>query len=137
MTPSSARELARSVLSRLRAEDVLASEALHDAFLQAGTALSASDKGLATELVYGASRHRRFLLHVLAQYADLAPTKAAVIDILLLAAYQIVLLDRVPSFAAVDEATQMAGRRHGDEVAGFCNAVLRKVAAASAHWREA
>ncbi|MBK9069994.1 MAG: methyltransferase domain-containing protein [Myxococcales bacterium] len=137
MTPSSARELARTVLARLRAEDVLASEALHDAFLQAGTALSASDKGLATELVYGASRHRRFLLHVLAQYADLAPTKAAVLDILLLAAYQIVLLDRVPSFAAVDEATQMAGRRHGDEVAGFCNAVLRKVAAASAHWREA
>lgn len=137
MTPSSARELARTVLARLRAEDVLASEALHAAFLQAGTSLAAADKGLATELVYGVSRHRRFLLHVLAQHADVERTKPAVLDILLLATYQLVFLDRVPSFAAVDEATQMAGRRHGDQIAGFCNAVLRKVAAASEQAREA
>lgn len=132
--PSSAREISRVVLVRLRTEDVLASEALHAAFTQHGNALAASDKGLATELVYGVSRHRRFLLHVLSQHGDMAKTKAAVIDVLLIAAYQLLFL-RVPDFAAVDEAVASVRTRQGAAVAGFANAILRQVAAKSAQWR--
>src|SRR4051812_32843219 len=47
---------------------------------------------------------------------------------LLVAAYQILLLERVPAFAAVDAAVTGVKRERGPRVAGFANAVLRKLA---------
>jgi 16S rRNA (cytosine967-C5)-methyltransferase len=47
---------------------------------------------------------------------------------LLVAAYQILLLERVPAFAAVDAAVSAVKRERGPRVAGFANAVLRKLA---------
>jgi 16S rRNA (cytosine967-C5)-methyltransferase len=50
---------------------------------------------------------------------------------LLVAAYQILLLDRTPAYAAVDAAVQSATRVRGPRVAGFVNAVLRRLADAN------
>src|SRR5690606_31744118 len=47
---------------------------------------------------------------------------------LLVAAYQLVFLDRVPRRAAVHEAVEQVRRTRGVQVAGFANAVLRKLA---------
>jgi 16S rRNA (cytosine967-C5)-methyltransferase len=47
---------------------------------------------------------------------------------LLVAAYQILLLDRTPVFAAVDAAVESVGRARGSRVSGFANAVLRRLA---------
>jgi 16S rRNA (cytosine967-C5)-methyltransferase len=48
--------------------------------------------------------------------------------ILAIAAYQVLVLTRVPAFAAVSEAVSLArATRGGEKVAGFVNAVLRKV----------
>src|SRR5690606_25219766 len=43
------------------------------------------------------------------------------------AAYQILFLDRVPAYAAVDDAVAAAREAGGQKVAGFANAVLRKL----------
>jgi len=48
---------------------------------------------------------------------------------LLVAAYQVLVLTRVPAFAAVDEAVNAVKALRGPRVAGFANAVLRKLAA--------
>jgi 16S rRNA (cytosine967-C5)-methyltransferase len=50
--------------------------------------------------------------------------------VLRVAAYQLVFLDRVPGYAAVDDAVRAARGIAGPRLAGFCNAVLRKLAAA-------
>ena len=47
---------------------------------------------------------------------------------LLIAAYQVLVLTRVPAFAEVDEAVPTVRGLRGPRVAGFVNAVLRKVA---------
>jgi 16S rRNA (cytosine967-C5)-methyltransferase len=49
---------------------------------------------------------------------------------LLVGAAQLVLLDRVPAYAAIDHAVEWAKRRVRPGAGGFVNAVLRKVAAA-------
>src|SRR5262249_6839081 len=43
------------------------------------------------------------------------------------AAYQLLFLDRVPPYAAVDDAVEAARASGGPKVAGFANAVLRKL----------
>src|SRR4029079_7567079 len=52
-----------------------------------------------------------------------------VVTALRVAAYQLLFLDRVPNYAAVDDAVHAARAAGGQKLAGFCNAVLRKVAA--------
>ena len=47
---------------------------------------------------------------------------------LLLAAHQLYFLERVPAFAAVDGAVDAVRRVRGPKVAGFVNAVLRRLA---------
>ena len=46
---------------------------------------------------------------------------------LLVAAYQLLALSRVPAFAAVNEAVTAIRTTKGEKVAGFANAVLRKI----------
>jgi 16S rRNA (cytosine967-C5)-methyltransferase len=48
-------------------------------------------------------------------------------EILQVALYQILFLDRVPDFAAVNEAVEQAGRFHHRRKSGFVNGVLRTV----------
>ena len=124
-----AREVARDVLRRVRREDAYATLAL-DAALRRHD-LPPAERGLATELVYGVLRHRRRLDHAVGRHAarGLGRVDDDVLDLLRLAAYQILLLDRVPAHAAVDHAVGAVRGLRGQEVAGFANAVLRKLTA--------
>jgi 16S rRNA (cytosine967-C5)-methyltransferase len=65
----------------------------------------------------------------LAAHAELKRTPPRVVTALRIAAYQLLFLDRVPSYAAVDDAVHAARAAAGPKLAGFCNAVLRKVSA--------
>ena len=69
---------------------------------------------------------RAILKHVLHKGFDEqpAPVKAG----LLCGACQIVLLDRIPSHAAINESVKWVGRISGQQSAGIVNAVLRKLA---------
>jgi 16S rRNA (cytosine967-C5)-methyltransferase len=118
------REVARRVLERVD-KGAWATLALAAELDRSG--LAQRDRRLATELVYGVLRHRTRIDRALSQHCDLRKTPAKVKDILRLAAYQLLLL-RVANYAAVDEAVAAVKGLAGARLAGFANAVLRKVA---------
>ena len=92
-------------------------------------ALSPADRRLANELVTGTVRRRGSIDAVVGAYtrAPLASTDPEVRDALRLAAFQLLFLDRVPAYAAVDDAVTLTARTR-KKAAGFVNAVLRRVA---------
>ncbi len=126
---SPARAAAAEVIARVFEAGAFAAPAL-DAEL-GRRAVDPRDAALATELVYGVLRTEGWLDERL---AALAPRKAWAKDPrvrahLLIAAYTIAFLDRVPTFAAVSEAVEGARAAGGERAAGFANAVLRRLAA--------
>jgi len=82
---------------------------------------------LATELGMGTARHRLTLAWLAGQFASHGWEKVSpeLQPILLMAVYQILWLDRVPDFAAVDEAVEQARYVSESGACRFVNAVLR------------
>jgi len=122
------RELARRVLERIERDKAWATPALDGELARAN--LEDRDRRLASELVYGVLRHRTRIDRALAAHADLKRTPPRVVIALRVAAYQLLFLDRVPAYAVVDDAVAAARTSGGAKLAGFANAVLRKVGAA-------
>lgn len=120
-----AREVALSVLLRMEQDDSY-SNLLLDAELEKA-ALSRRDTALATTLVYGVAA-RRITLDYLLEAVSGRPVgkmQPALRTILRLGAYQLCFLDKIPARAAVNEAVQMAKKRHLGHASGFVNGVLR------------
>ena len=89
--------------------------------------LDRRDAALASQLCYGVLQNRALLEFYIAQaltgkFKDLQPVVA---DILLLGAYQVLLLERVPDSAAVNEAVEQCKRYGNRRAAGLVNGVLR------------
>lgn len=126
---SEARIIAARVLARVWSTEAFAAAAL-DAELGRHSGMDPRDAGLATELVYGVLRTEAALVARLSAWTpkgklDL-PSPIARAHVLM-AAYTICFLDRVPAFAAVNEAVG-AIRAEGDVRTGsFANAILRKL----------
>jgi 16S rRNA (cytosine967-C5)-methyltransferase len=110
---------ARRASGRGRRLDLALASAVRD--------LDDRERRFAHELAYGTVRLRGRLDHLIALRLDrpLAALDADLLDVLRLAAYQILHLD-VPDYAAVSQAVALAPRR----AAGLANAVLRAVARA-------
>jgi 16S rRNA (cytosine967-C5)-methyltransferase len=123
-----ARDVARRVLDRVDKGGAWATLSLDGELTRSG--LDERDRRLAAELVYGVLRNRARIDRALAAHADLKRTPPRVVTALRVAAYQLVFLDRVPGYAAVDDAVDAARAAGGPRLAGFCNAVLRKLATA-------
>jgi len=122
----SARDLARKVLLRV-GQGAYASLALSAELSRAR--LNDADASLATELVYGALKRRLRLDRALAALAPrgIDGIDAQVLDVLRLAALQILFL-RIPDHAAVDDAVEAIKRLRSPRLAGFANALLRRLA---------
>ena len=92
--------------------------------------LAASDRDLLREIVFGVLRHRSALDVELASVsrAPLARLAPDLREILEVGLYQIRRLDRVPAYAAVDEAVRHARASGGERAAKLVNAVLRRLA---------
>ena len=120
--PASARDLALAAL-RDRAGNVTA----HLNRLLASAALPPQEAALARELALGVVRRRRTLDAVLSAFerGGRGGTVGKIRQITRLGAYQLLFLDRVPAFAAVDEAVAQVGPR--SKARGFVNAVLRSL----------
>jgi 16S rRNA (cytosine967-C5)-methyltransferase len=118
------------VVVRVLRDKAFAAAAL-DADLERNIQLDARDRGLATELAYGTLRLLGWLTKRLDRHATrgIGSVDVQVRAQLLVAAYQVLVLTRVPAFAAVDEAVNVVKALRGPRVAGFANAVLRKLAA--------
>lgn len=100
--------------------------------LRGGGQLDGRAAALARETSHGALRHLVTIEHVLTRLArlDFERTKPTLRAILLTAAYQIIWMDRVPIFAAVDQAVESARCHVGGRTPGMVNAVLRRLAGA-------
>ncbi len=131
--PRTARGAALEALARAERGDTFLQDHLHAVL--AGSALDARDCALATQLAAGVVRHRR-TLRLLVSHLRGAKKHARTIQpevrrILELGAFQLLLLDRVPGYAAVNEAVDAARRTarpgRGSKVAGFVNGVLRNL----------
>ena len=122
-----ARSIAAKVVERVLVDDAFVAAAL-DAELRRHPQLDGRERGLATELAYGTMRTEPALRARLLVHAPRGVSDERVLSQLLVAAYQILLLDRVPAFAAVDAAVSGVKRERGPKMAGFANAVLRKLA---------
>ena len=125
---TTARSLARAVLERVETGGAYANRAL-SAALERAPALAPEDRGLATELVYGVLRRRGRIDRALAAFATsgLANLDARTLIALRVGAYQILFLDRVPAYAAVNDAVDACKQIAGRGVAGFANALLRRL----------
>lgn len=121
-----ARSIAAKVVERVLCDDAYVAASL-DAELRRHPQLDARDRALATELSYGTLRTEPALRARLLAHAPRGISDERVLSQLLVAAYQILLLERVPAFAAVDAAVTGVKRERGPRVAGFANAVLRKL----------
>jgi 16S rRNA (cytosine967-C5)-methyltransferase len=122
------------VLERVETDASFADSAL-DAELTSRR-LEPRDAALATELVYGALRWQGYLDWILAPHSRrrLPSLDPRVRVLLRMTAYQIAFLERVPAFAAVNDAVTLAPRSPG--VGAFVNAVLRSFARRGARERE-
>jgi len=91
--------------------------------------LSAVDRGFATELVYGVIKNRTRLDYIISKYSKQKLKKISdwIINILRMGVYQIVLLDKIPLSAAVNESVKLAKRYGHQASSGFVNGVLRNV----------
>ncbi|MBN2496529.1 MAG: 16S rRNA (cytosine(967)-C(5))-methyltransferase RsmB [Deltaproteobacteria bacterium] len=125
---SIARRVAVDVLRRVEAEGAYGQLALNHALER--RALLPDDRALCTSLVNGVLRWRRRLDFALAAHSQrpLERIEPALLRILRMTAYQLLFLDRVPEWAAVDEATQLAVQMRGQRAGGFVNAVSRALA---------
>ncbi|HEX5815465.1 MAG TPA: 16S rRNA (cytosine(967)-C(5))-methyltransferase RsmB [Methylomirabilota bacterium] len=133
--PAPARALAARVLERVEADEAWADLALDAEVRRA--APSPRDVALATEVVYGTLRWQRYLDWVLQPHSRrrLESLDPRVRVILRMTAYQLLFLERVPAFAAVNDAVSLArGRKPGR--AEYTNAVLRSFARRGARERE-
>ncbi len=120
------RELALQILFQVNEEGAYANLALDKALFPC-TWLDPRDRGLITEIVYGSVKSRGKLDFVLNQFAS---TKVDKMDqwtrnILRMALYQILFLDKIPDSAAVNEAVKLA--KHYGHVDKFVNGVLRNI----------
>lgn len=120
-----ARNLALAVL-----EDVFVNQAYSNIALNKhlkGSQLSAADKGLVTEIVYGTVARKLTLEWYLSHFIqDRDKLDNWLYILLLLSAYQLRYLDKIPSHAVVNEAVELAkARKKGSEK--LVNAVLRRI----------
>ena len=120
-----ARNLALAVL-----EDIFVNQAYSNIALNKhlkGSQLSAADKGLVTEIVYGTVARKLTLEWYLSHFIqDRDKLDNWLYVLLLMSAYQLCYLDKVPDHAVVNEAVKLAkARKKGSEK--LVNAVLRRI----------
>ncbi len=130
----------RELATRAVAEALGGGRYVAETLANARAGVDAREGAFAQEAALGAVRHAVTLEHVLSAVARYDPRRVepAVRALLLVAAYQIIWMDRVPVFAAVDESVSLArrtgrssrGLRSSGTASGMVNAILRRLAGA-------
>ena len=120
-----ARKAALHVLIACRKNESYADGALNEQIRR--NAPDRRDAAFATGLVYCVLQNRALLDWYLAQkvHGKLSDLQPVVLDILRLGACQLLLMDKVPDRAAVNEAVEQAKKSANQKAAGLVNGVLR------------
>lgn len=89
--------------------------------------LSRQDRNLCNAIVFGVLRHREYLDFIIKSFSKkpFSNLEIPVLYILRIALFQILFLDRVPAFAAINTSIELAKKQTNKGAAGFINAVLR------------
>lgn len=122
----SARTTALSVLIACRKQGAWADGALKEYI--ARDRLDRRDAALASRLCYGVLQNRILLDHYLSTFltGSINKLQPIVLDILRLGLYQILMMDKIPVSAAVNEAVEQGKRYANSRAAGLINGVLRR-----------
>lgn len=97
--------------------------------LLSNTPLAVQDRALASRLLYGVTE-RRLTLDYLLNKTSTTPVKKmepAIREILRVGAYQLVYMDKIPPFAAINEAVRQTRAFGVGRLSGFVNGVLRRL----------
>ncbi len=129
----SARGLALDVLFLSRREGVKGRRSVTEILSEALGEIHppGRQEALTTELVYSAVRRRLTLDWIIEKFSGvpLERIEPLLLDILRLGVLQLVYMESVPDYAAVNESVRLARVTSRRKAAGFVNSVLRKVAA--------
>ena len=122
-----ARELALQVLQSLETGTQRSDQILHKTLQH--SALNRIDRALCTGLVNGVLRYRLQLDFIISRFYHHDLEKAAPVmkNIFRLGVYQILFLNKVPDWAAVNECVKLARKYKGDRMSKLVNGVLRKI----------
>jgi len=133
----SGREAAAAALQRALHRGEFASEHLRR--LREEGRLEQREAALAVQIALCALRHALTIDHILSRVAayDRRRVPLRLRVLLYTAACQIIWMNRIPEFAAVDEAVELARRRVGRAASTMVNAVLRSLTGAMAQQRTA
>lgn len=119
-----ARGLALEIVGEILGQSAYSNIALNKWL--SSSKLSAKDKGLVTELVYGTISHKITLEWYLSHFvADREKLEPWVYYLLMLSLYQLLYLDKIPQHALVNEAVNLAKDGRGTEK--LVNAILRSI----------
>lgn len=121
------REAAYCALMQVEEKGAWLDQAVNNQLAQ--QLLGDADRRLAYRLAYGVTTYRLALDYVLDKLCrqGIASLPPAIKTILRLGVYQIIHMDRIPDYAAVNEAVDQARRQGGPSLAGLVNGVLRNV----------
>lgn len=124
---TTARELALQVLQALETGKQRSDQMLHRVLQQ--SAMKRIDRALSTELVNGVLRYRLQIDFIISHFYlhDLEKAAPVLKNILRLGVYQILFLNKVPDWAAVNECVKLARKYKGERLSKLVNGVLRKI----------
>lgn len=93
--------------------------------------LTGREAGLAYRICMGVLQNKTLCAYLIDSVSTIRLEKMQpmVADILLLSAYQLLLMDRIPPHAAVSEGVELCKKYGGARASGLVNAVLRRIAA--------
>lgn len=118
----SARDVALKALKNVFRDDAYAAQAL-DRELSKAT-LSNDDRRLASSMFYFTLENRLRIQSLISTKVQSRPDPE-IMDILTLAAAQILFMDKIPDHAAVDEAVKQTRKARRESMTALVNAVLR------------
>ena len=124
MTP---RKLAIIVLNRVFRTDSYADLLLDASFVK--YQLSGRDRALASEIVYGTLRWKKWLDYILSRvyHKDWSKVPERIKYVLETGLYQILFMDKIPEHAAVNESVKIATQEKGRAWGGIVNGMLREI----------
>lgn len=123
-----ARHTALKVMYEIEVNGAYSNIALSDVLNKNRSNLNNKDINLISELVYGTVAWKLTIDYIISTYSSIKLNKISkwILNILRIAVYQIVFLDKVPKSAAVNEAVKLT-KKYGARSSGFVNAILRKI----------
>ena len=123
-----ARNLALKILYDINEKKAYSNIVLDKYINKNRNELSNLDIGFISELVYGVITWKLTLEYIVQKYSKIKIKKMSewVKNILMLGAYQIIFLDKVPKSAAVNESVNLC-KKYNYKSANFVNAILRKI----------